>query len=62
MRICTVHGAYSSFEEDLKGSLTAGKLADIVILDNDPHAVDPDAIMEIQVLRTIVGGRTVHEA
>jgi predicted amidohydrolase YtcJ len=62
MRICTVHGAYSSFEEDLKGSLTAGKLADIVLLDNDPHAVDPDAIMEIRVLRTIVGGRTVHEA
>jgi predicted amidohydrolase YtcJ len=62
MRICTVHGAYSSFEEDLKGTLTAGKLADIVILDNDPHDVDPDAIVDIRVVRTIVGGRTVHEA
>ena len=62
MRICTVHGAYSSFEENIKGSLTAGKLADITILDNDPHDVDPDAIAEIGVVRTILGGRTVHEA
>jgi predicted amidohydrolase YtcJ len=35
MRICTMHGAYASFEEDIKGSLTAGKLADYVILEND---------------------------
>lgn len=62
MRICTVHGAYSSFEEDLKGSLTVGKLADIAILDNDPHDVDSDAIVDIRVVRTIVGGVTVHEA
>ncbi|MDH4072789.1 MAG: amidohydrolase [Gammaproteobacteria bacterium] len=62
MRICTVHGAYASFEEDLKGSLTAGKLADVVILEEDPHDVDPDAIVDIQVVRTLLGGVTVHEA
>ena len=62
MRICTVHGAYASFEENIKGSLEAGKLADIVILGNDPHDVDPDAIIDIPVIRTILGGRTVHEA
>ena len=37
-------------------------LADIVILGNDPHDVEPDAIIDIPVVRTILGGRTVHEA
>lgn len=62
MQICTMHGAYASFEENIKGSLTAGKLADVVILENDPHDVDPDRIADITVLRTILGGRTTFEA
>jgi predicted amidohydrolase YtcJ len=62
MRICTVHGAYASFEEDIKGSLIPGKLADFVILEKDPHEVDPDSIINIKVLRTVLGGKTVHEA
>jgi len=62
LRICTVHGAYSSFEENLKGNLIAGKLADFVILDKDPHDVPPDEIKDIQVVRTVLGGRTTHEA
>jgi predicted amidohydrolase YtcJ len=62
MRICTMNGAYASFEESIKGSLTPGKLADIVILDNDPHDVDPDGIVDIKVLRTILGGRTTYSA
>jgi predicted amidohydrolase YtcJ len=62
MRICTVNGAYASFEEDMKGSITAGKLADLVILAADPHETDPDQIKNIPVLRTIVGGQTVFEA
>ena len=62
MRICTVHGAYASFEEDIKGNLVAGKLADFVILENDPHDVDPDSIVDIRIMRTVLGGRTVHEA
>lgn len=62
MRICTMNGAYASFEENEKGSITAGKLADFVMLADDPHDVDPDAIKEIAVLRTVVGGETVFEA
>ena len=62
MRVCTMHGAYASFEENIKGSLTAGKLADFVILEKDPHKVDPDSIKDIKVLRTVMGGRTTYEA
>jgi hypothetical protein len=62
MRICTMNGAYASFEEDIKGSLTPGKLADLVILQKDPHDVDPDSIVNIKILRTVLGGRTTFEA
>jgi predicted amidohydrolase YtcJ len=62
MKICTVNGAYASFEEKEKGAITAGMLGDFVILAEDPHEVDPDRIKEIQVVRTVVGGQTVYEA
>ena len=62
MQVCTVNGAFASFEEGLKGSLTPGKLADIVVLENDPHEVDPDEIVNIKIILTILGGKTVHEA
>ena len=58
LKICTMHGAYASFEEGTKGSITAGKLADFVILGTDPHEVDADGIKEIPVVRTVVGGET----
>ncbi|MGI9205821.1 MAG: amidohydrolase, partial [Woeseiaceae bacterium] len=62
MRICTVHGAYASFEEHIKGTLAPGKLADLVILENDPHDVDVEAIKDIRIVRTVMGGQTVYEA
>jgi len=62
IRICTVNGAYASYEEDVKGSITAGKLGDFVILGQDPHEADPDQIKEIAIVRTVVGGKTMYLA
>ena len=62
MKICTINGSYASFEENEKGSISTGKLADFVILEKDPHHTDPDAIKEINVVRTAVGGKLVYEA
>ncbi len=62
LRICTRNGAHAAFEEGIKGTITAGKLADFVMLAQDPHEVDPSTLKDIGVVRTVVGGRTVHEA
>ena len=60
LRIATINGAYASYEEKTKGSITAGKYADFVMLEKDPHDVDPLAIKDIRVMRTVVGGTTAH--
>ncbi len=62
LRICTMNGAYSSHDEHEKGSIAAGKLADFVMLGQDPHEVDPSTLKDIPVVRTVVGGTTMHEA
>jgi hypothetical protein len=60
LKIATVNGAYASYEEKTKGSITPGKLADFVILGKDPHDVDPTTIKDIRIVRTVVGGKTVY--
>ncbi len=62
LRIGTLHGAYASYEEDRKGSIEAGKLADLVVLGADPIRTDPFKIIEIPVERTMMDGRWVYEA
>ena len=58
----TLHGAFASFEERLKGSIEAGKLADLVVLGRDPLTEDPAWLVRIPVERTMVGGKWVFEA
>ncbi|HXM41858.1 MAG TPA: amidohydrolase [Bryobacteraceae bacterium] len=62
LRVGTMNGAYASFDENRKGSITAGKLADLVVLGRDPLRVDPMALIEIPIERTMVGGRWVYES
>lgn len=62
LKSITINAAYQYFEEDRKGTLTAGKLADLVILDKDPLKVKPTAIKDIRVLETIKEGRTIYKA
>ncbi|MBK8247466.1 MAG: amidohydrolase [Gemmatimonadetes bacterium] len=61
LMIATQHGAYASYEEKTKGSITAGKYADFVMLEKSPKAVDPNAIKDIRIVRTVAGGRTTWE-
>jgi predicted amidohydrolase YtcJ len=61
LRINTLNGAYNSHEEAIKGSITAGKLADFVVLAEDPHTVDQGKIKDIQIVRTVTGGNTVYQ-
>jgi predicted amidohydrolase YtcJ len=62
IRINTLNGAYNSKEETLKGSIAVGKLADFVVLAEDPHTISQDKIKDIQIVRTVVGGETKHQA
>jgi predicted amidohydrolase YtcJ len=62
IRVNTLHGAYASTEENLNGSITPGKLADFVVLSEDPHTIDLEKIKDIKIARTVVGGNTVYEA
>jgi len=62
IKVNTVNGAFASREESLKGSITAGKLADFVVLADDPHTVSKEKIKDIQIVRTVVGGATVYQA
>ena len=62
LRVNTINGAFNSHEEAIKGSITAGKLADFVVLSDDPFTVDKDKIKDLQIVRTVVGGSTVYQA
>jgi predicted amidohydrolase YtcJ len=62
LRLQTTMAAWGAYDEDLLGSLEPGKAADLVVLSDDPLAVEPAVVREIRVLMTVLGGEVVHEA
>ena len=62
VRAFTWGSAYAEFQEDVKGTLEIGKLADMLVLSDDIFTINPDKIRDVKVLTTIVGGRVVYEA
>ena len=57
----TWNNAYAAFEEDIKGSLEIGKLADITVLSQDILTIDEDQIPETEVDLTIIGGQILYD-
>ncbi len=62
LKMYTIHGAYMSFEEDVKGSIEPGKYADMVVLNQDPLSIEPNELRDLKVLHTILGGKIVYQA
>ncbi len=62
LRVNTLNGAYNSHEESQKGSITAGKLADFVVLSDDLFAMPKEKIKDLTIVRTVVGGKTMYQA
>ncbi|OGO31307.1 MAG: hypothetical protein A2Z29_08905 [Chloroflexi bacterium RBG_16_56_11] len=61
LALYTVNAAYASFEEKTRGSITPGRLADMVVLSDDPARVPPERIKDIRVETTIIGGEVAWE-
>jgi predicted amidohydrolase YtcJ len=62
VRAYTVGSAYAEFQENVKGTISAGKLADLVLLSRDIFKIDPKEIENVKVVMTMVDGRVVYEA
>ena len=58
----TMGSAYAEFQENEKGSITPGKLADMVLLDEDIFSIPPEKIREVGVLKTFVGGKLIFDS
>jgi predicted amidohydrolase YtcJ len=56
----TINAAYTNFEENVKGSIEQGKLADMIVLSDDPTKISLDAIKTINIISTIVGGQIAY--
>lgn len=61
IRVNTINGVYNSHEENIKGSITAGKLAEYVVLAEDLYSIPVNKIKNVRIVRTDVGGKTVYE-
>ena len=61
LRCYTINGAYASFEENIKGSIENGKLADLVVLADDVLEIPPEKIKDTEVVATMINGTFVYE-
>ena len=62
LKAMTLWAAHQHFEEDRKGSIEPGKLADLVVLSDNPLTVDPGALADLKVVETIKEGVSIHRA
>ena len=60
IRAYTIDGAYAAWEEDVKGSIEPGKLADLVVVDRDPLTIPPDDLRNVETVMTIIDGKIVY--
>ena len=61
LRLYTTNAAYSGFEEDIKGSIEPGKLADLIVIDRDILTIPEDQIKDVKVDMTIIDGKIVYQ-
>ena len=61
IRCATLNGAYASYEDDIKGSIEVGKLADMIVLDRDILSIDTMGIKDVRVDMTMIDGETCYE-
>jgi hypothetical protein len=62
LQLFTIHSAYQSYEEKIKGTLDKGKLADFLIIDKDITEINPNQIKEIEIMETYIGGKPIYQA
>ena len=62
IRASSTNGAYHTFEEGIKGTISAGKLADYVVFAEDLHTIDPEKIKDVKIVQTVVGGVVRYQA
>jgi predicted amidohydrolase YtcJ len=62
LRAITIEAAHELHEDDVTGSLQAGKFADLIVIDRNPLKIPAEEIANVRVLETVVGGRTVYKA
>jgi predicted amidohydrolase YtcJ len=62
LRGYTIEAAYAEFEENQKGSIETGKLADMIVVSKDPTKIAPSQLLRISVLKTFVNGKIVYSS
>ena len=62
LSLYTASSAYAEFQEEVKGTLEPGKLADLVVWERDLLTIPPEQILQAKPVLTVVGGRAVYDA